>query len=76
MNNSPDYTINILYINKTKKYSQRVDDHYEHTQRLFNDILKKYGELLSHAEQCIGGDEPYIIATLCIDGKIQKRKFK
>ncbi len=39
-------------------------------------ILKKYGKLLLRSEQYIGGDEPYIITTLCIDGKIQKMKFK
>jgi hypothetical protein len=32
--------------------------------------------MLLHSEECIGGDEPYIIATLCIDGKIQDIKFK
>ena len=69
------YNKYIVY-QQNKKYSQRVDDHYERTQKLFNDILKKYGELLLHSEQCIGGDEPCIIATLYIDGKIQKMKFK
>ena len=33
------YNKYIVY-QQNKKYSQRVDDHYEHTQRLFNDILK------------------------------------
>ena len=46
------YNKYIVY-QQNKKYSQRVDDHYEHTQKLFNDILKRYGELLLYSEQCI-----------------------
>ena len=56
---------------KNKEYSKRVDEQYEYIQRLYNDIRRKYGTMLLHSEECIGGDEPYIIATLCIDGKIQ-----
>ena len=59
-----------------KEYSKRVDEQYEYIQRLYMDIHIKYGEMLLHSEQCIGCDEPYIIATLCIDGKIQNIKFK
>ena len=69
------YNKYIVY-QQNKEYSQRVDTQYEYTQRLFNDIRKKYGEMFLHSEACIGGDEPYIIATLCIDGKIQNIKFK
>ena len=36
---------------------------------------KIYGEMFLHSEQCIGGDEPHIIATLCIDDKIQKNEI-
>ena len=57
---------------KDKEYSQRIDKQYKHTQRLYKEILKDYGDLLLHSEQCIGGDESYIIATILIDGKIQK----
>ena len=35
-----------MYIQQDTEYSQRFDEHYEYTQRLFNDIRKKYGELL------------------------------
>ena len=58
-----------------KKYSNRVDDHYKITQRLYKEIREKYGPMLLHTEECIGGDEPYIIATLCINGKIVNVKF-
>ena len=58
-----------------KEYSQRIDKHYEHTQRLYNEILKKYGELVLNLVQCVGDDEPYVLATLFINGKIQKIKF-
>ena len=61
---------------QNKEYSQRVDEHYEFTQRLYKNIREKYGITLLHSEECIGDDEPYIIATLCIDGKIQNIKFK
>ncbi len=69
------YNKYIVY-QQNKVYSQRVDGHYEYTQRLYNDIRKKYGKLFLHSKECIGSDEPYIIATLCIDGKIQNIKFK
>jgi len=59
-----------------KEYSQKIDNHYEHTQRLYNDVLKKYGESVLNIVQCIGDDEPYVLASLFIDGKIQKIKFK
>jgi len=59
-----------------KVYSQKIDNHYEHTQRLYNDVLKKYGESVLNIVQCIGDDEPYVLASLFIDGKIQKIKFK
>ena len=59
-----------------KEYSQKIDSHYEHTQRLYNDVLKKYGESVLNIVQCIGDDEPYVLASLFIDGKIQKIKFK
>ena len=42
-----------------KEYSQKIDNHYEHTQRLYNDVLKKYGESVLNIVQCIGDDEPY-----------------
>ena len=58
-----------------KEYSNRVDDHYKITQRLYKEIREKYGPMLLHTEECIGGDEPYIIATLCINGKIVNIKF-
>jgi arginyl-tRNA--protein-N-Asp/Glu arginylyltransferase len=58
-----------------KEYSNRVDDHYKITQRLYKQIREKYGPMLLHTEECIGGDEPYIIATLCINGKIVNVKF-
>ena len=58
-----------------KKYSNRVDAHYKITQRLYKQIREKYGPILLHTEECIGGDEPYIIATLCINGKIVNIKF-
>ena len=58
-----------------KEYSNRVDDHYKITQRLYKEIREKYGPMLLHTEECIGGDEPYIIATLCINGKIVNVKF-
>ena len=58
-----------------KEYSQKIDDHYKITQRLYKQIREKYGAMLLHSEECIGGDEPYIIATLCIDGKIQCVKY-
>ena len=61
---------------QNKEYSQRVDEHYEYSQRLYKNIREKYGTMLLHTEECIGGDEPYIIATLCIDGKIQNLIFK
>ncbi len=61
---------------QNKEYSKRVDDHYTVTQRIYKEIRKRYGVMLLHSEECIGGDEPYIIATLCIDGKIQNIKFK
>ena len=69
------YNKYIVY-QQNKEYSKRVDDHYKITQRLYKEIRTKYGTMLLHSEQCIGGDEPYIIATLCIDGKIQNIKFK
>ena len=69
------YNKYIVY-QQNKEYSQRVDEHYEFTQRLYKNIREKYGTMLLHTEECIGGDEPYIIATLCIDGKIQNIKFK
>ena len=69
------YNKYIVY-QQNKEYSQRVDEQYEYIQRLHKDICKKYGEMFLHSEQCIGGDEPYIIATLCIYGKIQNIKFK
>ncbi len=69
------YNKYIVY-QQNKEYSQRVDEHYEFTQRLYKTIREKYGIMLLHPEECIGGDEPYIIATLCIDGKIQNIKFK
>ena len=69
------YNKYIVY-QQNKEYSQRVDTHYEHTRRLYKNIREKYGTMLLHTEECIGGDEPYIIATLCIDGKIQNIKFK
>jgi len=59
-----------------KEYSQKIDNHYEHTQRLYNDVLKRYGESVLNIVQCIGDDEPYVLASLLIDGKIQKIKFK
>jgi hypothetical protein len=61
---------------KNKEYSKRVDHHYIFTQRIYKEIREKYGPMLLHTEECIGGDEPYIIATLCIDGKIQNIEFK
>jgi hypothetical protein len=60
---------------QNKEYSKRVDDHYKITQRLYKEIREKYGPMLLHTEECIGGDEPYIIATLCINGKIVNIKF-
>ena len=69
------YNKYIVY-QQNKEYSKRVDGHYKITQRLYKEIREKYGTMLLHSEECIGGDEPYIIATLCIDGKIQKIKFK
>jgi hypothetical protein len=69
------YNKYIVY-QQNKEYSKRVDDHYKITQRLYKEIREKYGTMLLHSEECIGGDEPYIITTLCIDGKIQKIKFK
>ena len=59
-----------------KAYTQRINEHHAYIKRLQNDICKIYGDLLLHSEQCIGGDEPYIITTLFIDGKIQQIKFK
>ena len=61
---------------KNEEYSKRVDDQYEYTQRLYNDIREKYGEMILYTETFIGGDEAYIIVTLYIYGKIQKMKFK
>ena len=61
---------------KNKEYSKRVDEQYEYIQRLYNDIRRKYGEMILYTERFIGGDEPYIIVTLCIYGKFQKMKFK
>ncbi len=69
------YNEYIVY-QQNKEYSQRVDDHYKFNQRLYKDLREKYGTMLLHSEECIGGDEPYIIATLCIDGKIQNIEFK
>ena len=69
------YNKYIVY-QQNKEYSQRVDEHYKYTQRLSKEIREKYGMKLLHFEECIGGDEPYITATLCIDGKIQNIKFK
>ncbi len=63
------YNKYIVY-QQNKEHSKRVDDHYKITQRLYKEIRKKYGTRLLHSEECIGGDEPYVIATLCIDGKI------
>ena len=60
------YTYNQEYI----EYLKRVDDKYTFTQRLYKEIRP----MLLHLE-CIGGDEPYIIATLCINGKIVNIKF-
>ena len=61
---------------KNKEYSKRVDDQYEYIQRLYNDIRRKYGEMILYTEKFIGCDEPYIIVTLYIYGKIQKMIFK
>ncbi len=61
---------------KNKEYSKRVDEQYEYIQRLYNDIHRKYGEMILYSERFFGGDEPYIIVTLCIYGKFQKMKFK
>jgi hypothetical protein len=58
------------------EYSQRIDKHYEHTKRLYNEVLKKYGECVLDIVQCVGDDEPYVSATLCIDGKILYSNFK
>jgi hypothetical protein len=69
------YHKNIVY-QQDKEFSKRMDDHYKFTQRLYKEIREKYGTMLLHSKECIGGDEPYIIATLCINGKIQKMKFK
>jgi hypothetical protein len=68
------YNKYIVY-QQNKEYSKRVDDHYKITQRLYKEIREKYGPMLLHTEECIGGDEPYIIATLCINGKIVNIKF-
>jgi hypothetical protein len=62
---------NYIVYQQSKKYSLRVEEHYKYTQRLLKDIREKFGMMLLHSKECIGGDEPYIIATLCIDGKIQ-----
>jgi hypothetical protein len=59
-----------------KEYSQKIDKQYEHTQRLHNEVLKKYGECVLNTVHCVGDDEPYIITTLCIDGKVQILNFK
>ena len=67
--------IYIVY-QQNKEYSKRVDDHYKITQRLYKQIREKYGAMLLHSEECIGGDEPYIIATLCIGRKIQNKMKK
>jgi len=64
------------YVQEFNEYSKRVDDHYLFTQRIYKEIRAKYGTMLLHSEECIGGDEPYILATLFIDGKIQNIKFK
>ena len=61
---------------KNKEYSKRVDEQYEYIERLYKDIRRKYGEMLLYSEKFIGGDEPYIIVTLYLYGKIQKMKFK
>ena len=61
---------------KNKEYSKRVDDQYEYIQRLYNDICRKYGEMILYTEKFIGCDEPYIIVTLYMYGKIQKMIFK
>ena len=69
------YNKYIVY-QQNKKHSLKIDEHYKFTQRLYKNIREKYGTMLLHTEQCIGCDEPYIIATLCIDGKIQNIIFK
>ena len=58
-----------------KEYSQKIDKHYEHTQRLYNEVITKYGDMVLNLVQCIGDNEPYVLATLLINGKIQKIKF-
>ena len=63
------------YNQEYKEYSKRVDDHYIFTQRIYKEIREKYGPMLLHTEECIGGDEPHIIATLCINDEIVKIKF-
>ena len=67
---------NYIVYQQSKKYSLRVEEHYKITQGLLKEIREKYGMMLLHSKECIGGDEPYIIATLCIDGKIQNIMIK
>ena len=69
------YNKYIVY-QQNKEHSQKIDKHYKFTQRLLKYLKEKYGTMLLHTEECIGCDEPYIIATLCIDGKIQNIIFK
>ncbi len=60
------------YVQEYKEYSKRVDDHYIVTQRIHNIIREKYGTMLLHSEECIGGDEPYILATYALMVKFKR----
>ena len=65
----------------SKKYirlylSMKTRNEYEYCYKLCDEIKEKYGNNLLQTELNIGYENPFVIATILIDGKIIITKFE
>jgi len=56
--------------------SMKTRNQYKYCYKLFDEIKEKYGNNLLQTELNIGYENPFVIATILIDGKIIITKFE